>query len=649
MTISKFIFKNFISNINNYLIYFLSSIVSVSIFFLFISIKDILRKSLDRGNINSLILGVMILVAVISCIFTRYAFKVYIKTRYKDYGMLVLLGMNKRFIYLFVLIECTSISLISTIIGIFIGNISLSLLFKILQIFGAVSDYIYYNPLNNCLIVFILFIFIFVISIGSILYKLKNSSILNFFNYSVTEEYKNNKYWFLGFIGIILVIGAISILFYNIKNYLLHAINSMIICILGIRIIILFWGDIALKLLKSNKKLYYKKLLSYNNLYYRFNKNRDIIFISFLINFLMLIILGGLFSDYIGKNLSDFYNEEYPYDVVYVSNTEIKTDIIEYEFKELDLYTNIKYKFITMPVYGTYNEERRYWEDHIDYLYQVISITDFNYLSNSNKVLNNGEILLVEQTQTLDHLDFNLSDYPNMYIKLGSNLEKYKIKEIFSKILIGRRRIEKCSHLIVASDEDYKSIMDNNQVPNEIIIYNFSNKDSNKLKLLSKSLARFEANHNNISVYDKDMIISNEKNEDLFLNLIFLFLGLLLSLCLGCIIYFKISSEFTLILDKYMFLFKLGMDKKHIKMTLGEEIGVNFIIPIFISAILSYPYYLIVMGFYINFAIDVKTVDFIICNLCFIIVLIICVLLQLLYYKFLKCKLIKSVMSNCDR
>lgn len=648
MTIRKFIFKNFISNINNYLIYFLSSIVSVSIFFLFISIKDILRKSLDRGNINSLILGVMILVAVISCIFTRYAFKVYIKTRYKDYGMLVLLGMNKRFIYLFVLIECTSISLISTIIGIFIGNISLSLLFKILQIFGAVSDYIYYNPLNNCLIVFILFIFIFVISIGSILYKLKNSSILNFFNYSVTEEYKNNKYWFLGFIGVILVIGAISILFSNIKNYVLHAIKSMIICILGIRIIILFWGDIALKLLKSNKKLYYKKLLSYNNLYYRFNKNRDIIFISFLINFLMLIILGGIFSDYISKNLSDFYNEGHPYDVVYVSNTEIKTDIIEYEFKELDLYTNIKYKFITMPVYGTYDEERRYWEDHIDYLYQVISITDYNYLSNSNKVLNNGEILLVEQTDTLDHLDFNLSDYPNMYIKLGSNLKKYKIKEIFSKILIGHG-IEKCSRLIVASDEDYKSIMDNNQVPNEIIIYNFSNKDSNKLKLLSKSLARFEANYNNINVYDKDMIISNEKNEDLFLNLIFLFLGLLLSLCLGCIIYFKISSEFTLILDKYMFLFKLGMDKKHIKMTLGEEIGVNFIIPIFISAILSYPYYFIFMGFHINFAINVKTVDFIICNLCFIIVLIICVLLQLLYYKFLKCKLIKSVMSNCDR
>lgn len=648
MTIRKFIFKNFISNINNYLIYFLSSIVSVSIFFLFISIKDILRKSLDRGNINSLILGVMILVAVISCVFTRYAFKVYIKTRYKDYGMLVLLGMDKRFIYLFVLIECTSISLISTIIGIFIGNISLSLLFKILQIFGAVSDYIYYNPLNNCLIVFILFIFIFVISIGSILYKLRNSSILNFFNYSVTEEYKNNKYWFLGFIGVILVIGAISILFSNIKNYVLHAIKSMIICILGIRIIILFWGDIALKLLKSNKKLYYKKLLSYNNLYYRFNKNRDIIFISFLINFLMLIILGGIFSDYISKNLSDFYNEGHPYDVVYVSNTEIKTDIIEYEFKELDLYTNIKYKFITMPVYGTYDEESLYWEDHIDYLYQVISITDYNYLSNSNKVLNNGEILLVEQTDTLDHLDFNLSDYPNMYIKLGSNLEKYKIEEIFSKILIGHG-IEKCSHLIVASDEDYKSIMDNNQVPNEIIIYNFSNKDSNKLKLLSKSLARFEANHNNISVYDKDMIISNEKNEDLFLNLIFLFLGLLLSLCLGCIIYFKISSEFTLILDKYMFLFKLGMDKKHIKMTLGEEIGVNFIIPIFISAILSYPYYFIFMGFHINFAINVKTVDFIICNLCFIIVLIICVLLQLLYYKFLKCKLIKSVMSNCDR
>lgn len=648
MTIRKFIFKNFISNINNYLIYFLSSIVSVSIFFLFISIKDILRKSLDRGNINSLILGVMILVAVISCVFTRYAFKVYIKTRYKDYGMLVLLGMDKRFIYLFVLIECTSISLISTIIGIFIGNISLSLLFKILQIFGAVSDYIYYNPLNNCLIVFILFIFIFVISIGSILYKLRNSSILNFFNYSVTEEYKNNKYWFLGFIGVILVIGAISILFSNIKNYVLHAIKSMIICILGIRIIILFWGDIALKLLKSNKKLYYKKLLSYNNLYYRFNKNRDIIFISFLINFLMLIILGGIFSDYISKNLSDFYNEGHPYDVVYVSNTEIKTDIIEYEFKELDLYTNIKYKFITMPVYGTYDEESLYWEDHIDYLYQVISITDFNYLSNSNKVLNNGEILLVEQTQTLDHLDFNLSDYPNMYIKLGSNLEKYKIEEIFSKILIGHG-IEKCSRLIVASDEDYKSIMDNNQVPNEIIIYNFSNKDSNKLKLLSKSLARFEANYNNINVYDKDMIISNEKNENLFLNLIFLFLGLLLSLCLGCIIYFKISSESTLILDKYMFLFKLGMDKKHIKMTLGEEIGVNFIIPIFISAILSYPYYFIFMGFHINFAINVKTVDFIICNLCFIIVLIICVLLQLLYYKFLKCKLIKSVMSNCDR
>ena len=103
MTSFKLIFRNVHKNIRDYLIYFLTLTLSVSLFYAFNSISDQPAFS-DMGITGSLLyaqLGILlsalsVVIAVVLAFLIIYANQFLLKRRKKELGVYMVLGMKKR-------------------------------------------------------------------------------------------------------------------------------------------------------------------------------------------------------------------------------------------------------------------------------------------------------------------------------------------------------------------------------------------------------------------------------------------------------------------------------------------------------------------------------------------------------------------------
>lgn len=89
--LTKIIYKNFRSNLKNYILFFLSNIVAIMELFVFYGIRSIIKNSItDKVTAEALKTDFQIavgIIAVITLMLMFYAMKCYIKLRIKDYSI----------------------------------------------------------------------------------------------------------------------------------------------------------------------------------------------------------------------------------------------------------------------------------------------------------------------------------------------------------------------------------------------------------------------------------------------------------------------------------------------------------------------------------------------------------------------------------
>lgn len=98
----KIILKNFRYNLKNYLLFFLSNTLAVSLFFVFSGLKNNLGKNVTDEAANYILnvdfLMAVIMLSIVSALLTVYAVRYYVRLRIKDYSMLTLgLSVNTDF------------------------------------------------------------------------------------------------------------------------------------------------------------------------------------------------------------------------------------------------------------------------------------------------------------------------------------------------------------------------------------------------------------------------------------------------------------------------------------------------------------------------------------------------------------------------
>ena len=267
--LTKIIYKNFRSNLKNYILFFLSNIVAIMELFVFYGIRSIIKNSItDKVTAEALKTDFQIavgIIAVITLMLMFYAMKCYIKLRIKDYSMFLILGMKKKAVSLLLLFEYCIGCVISLILGIGTGRILLYIIQRLLvkyypqYIRMYVLRYQIYK--NVCLGSISIMILVFVV----LLIWLDGRSL----GMLMAEDKKNEKrpisyMWIiLAVIGIVLMMAGI-ILYCGSDTQYLYAHGVLL---MGLILAVVFGLALFLNLLKKCKNFYYRYMLDLNQLY----------------------------------------------------------------------------------------------------------------------------------------------------------------------------------------------------------------------------------------------------------------------------------------------------------------------------------------------------------------------------------------------
>lgn len=321
--LTKIIYKNFRSNLKNYILFFLSNIVAIMELFVFYGIRSIIKNSItDKVTAEALKTDFQIavgIIAVITLMLMFYAMKCYIKLRIKDYSMFLILGMKKKAVSLLLLFEYCIGCVISLILGIGTGRILLYIIQRLL-----VKYYLQYIRMyvlryqiykNVCLGSISIMILVFVV----LLIWLDGRS----FGMLMAEDKQNEKrpasyMWIiLAVIGNVLMIVGI-ILYCGSDTQYLYAHGGLL---MGLILAVVFGLALFLNLLKKCKNFYYRHMLDLNQLYSRYLNHMIILVLLIVVHFFSLSYLVVQTAELLPL---DQYRSQYPYDVIWITEKDNK-------------------------------------------------------------------------------------------------------------------------------------------------------------------------------------------------------------------------------------------------------------------------------------------------------------------------------------
>src|SRR5690625_2285817 len=183
MTFRQFVFNNVFRNKRLYAAYFLSSLFTVAVFFTFAIFA--FHPSLTGKDMNSNVLqGLSVaggIIYVFSFFFVLYSMSAFLRTRQKEFGVLLIHGMSNRQIRLMVFLENMLIGFFATVMGILLGLIfSKAILLIAENVFVIQDDLHFYFPSVAMIITFVSFILLFFFISVFIAFILRTKKLVTF-------------------------------------------------------------------------------------------------------------------------------------------------------------------------------------------------------------------------------------------------------------------------------------------------------------------------------------------------------------------------------------------------------------------------------------------------------------------------------------
>lgn len=311
----KIILKNFRYNLKNYLLFFLSNTLAVSLTLVFLGLKNNLGEHIEDEATNYIMKSdffmAVVMLSVVAVVLTVYAVRSYVRVRVRDYSMLMLLGIRKKMFQMIIFAEYGLGWLLSVIAGFVCGSLIYYLYQELL--YHLESDMIEKSMIapKEYLHTFVVSLVIVVVVVMVTLTLMEGKSLDSFAAGKEIQEkkIKTGKWSIVFVIGIILVICGICTFSKGgagtIRAQVMWLLSGLLVLYIGI--------GLFLEILKKRQKFYLSHLFQINQLNHHFTTNFLVIFMLFIIHFFatgyVVQGLAGSFPTYVDKEL-------YPYDYI---------------------------------------------------------------------------------------------------------------------------------------------------------------------------------------------------------------------------------------------------------------------------------------------------------------------------------------------
>lgn len=649
-------FNNLQKNRKIYIPYILTCIITITMFYMIFSLsinESIAAMSGGETIQYTLNLGAII-VGIFAVVFLFYTNSFVIKRRKKEFGLFNVLGMEKRHLGIVLIFETLYIALISIILGLVFGVILDKLMYLIIvRILHADYGAAFFISWKSMLITLALFAVIFLCIYFFSFIRVQICQPIELLKGENTGEKEPKTRHIMAIIGALcLAAGYICAIFTKDSAAVLELFFiAVILVILGTYFLFTAGSIALLKLLKKNKKYYYKTnhFTSVSGMTYRMKQN-SVGLASICILFTMLLVtISTTTSFMVGRD--DMIAQKYPYDIIVQTNTTQNENSalisdINSLLSESGLTTvkEINCKYLPLQAFQNGNEItiKKELNEKDPIIFVILTADTYNNITGENKTLTDNEVIINEnkikyEYSTVKFLDKEYSVKEKVGAFVNDNFLANGVSQVLGEM-----------YVVVSGDSELNSIYsqyqgDYGENATSIQLSYGANVKGNE----EKQVAFYETLDNmlrekNYNARASVRAAQADKYMSVYGGLFFLgvYLGVLFLMATILIIYYKQISEGYEDKRRFEIMQKVGMSYAEVKKSINSQILTVFFLPLVTAGIhvaFAFPMINIIMS---KLSL-LNTKLFALCTLgCFVIFSVIYIVVYLLtakvYYRIVK-------------
>lgn len=586
-------------NKQTYIPFIFTSVFTAAMFYIIVSLSGNpnLENTLGGSALKSLLgLGTWV-TGLFAFIFLFYTFSFLFKRRKKEIGIYNVLGMEKKHISRVIAGEILIVFLISIILGLVIGMLLDKLMFLIVaKIIGAKASMGFYvsveGLVKTVLLLAAIFILIFLNSIRQVHF---NNPIELLKGGNIGEREPKAK-WILALLGIICVgIGYyISLTTDNIVTAMSTFLIAVVLVIVGTYMLFVAGSIAILKLLKKNKKYYYKSshFISVSGMIYRMKQNGVGLANICIISTMILIMLASTCTLWVGVN--ETVDRLYPNDVQVTARlpqakAEMLFDDLENQLKINDIKTEnvLKYRSLEVDAEQKGNTFYTYGDNNVvdsnmRTLY-FVTCDDYNRIMGTDINLLSDNQVMVSAPE---------KDYKGNSISINENsYQVIKIDNQNLKTVPEKGSIYPSQFVIVKNQQVMDKIKNNVENHGEGLLNDEWNYVCNANVTKEQGERIIDNINNNLSEEESYWVNCNFRNVSeeaivgMYAGLMFvgIFLSILFLMTMVLIIYYKQISEGYDDRNRYRIMQNVGLDKREIKRSIRSQVMTVFFLPLIVA------------------------------------------------------------------
>jgi len=300
MTFRQFAFNNVLRNKRTYAAYFLSSAFSVMVFFMYAIFA--FHPGLTEGGLHNAVASGMhfaeAIIYVFSFFFVLYSMSAFLKTRKKEFGLMVMHGMTTIQLRTMVFLENILIGFFATISGIGVGLISAKLILLMAENLLELDKTLpFYLPVEAIILTFVAFMLLFIVISLFTVVILRSKGLIELLRSSEKPKPEPRTSVFLSVLAILLLaIGYGIALWVRGLEVVLAMIPVTVIVIIGTYFLFTQFSVYLVRLGRSKRTVFWKRtnLLLFSDLAYRMKDNARMFFIVAILSTVAFSAVGSL-------------------------------------------------------------------------------------------------------------------------------------------------------------------------------------------------------------------------------------------------------------------------------------------------------------------------------------------------------------------
>ena len=594
----KLAFTNLKGNRRVYLPYLLSS---VGIIMMFYSINA-LGQGIDQGALyggttvaSMMGLGVFV-IGLFAVLFLFYTNSFIIKRRKKELGLYNILGMEKRHIAHILFRETLLTAVCSLALGLGLGIVFSRVLFWLLGLLlGTNLAVAFVIPVSAITSTLGLFGLIFLLTLCYNLLQVKLSKPIELLHGGETGEREPKAHWFLAVLGALLLGTGytMAVTIQDPLSALVFFFVAVILVILGTYLLFITGITAMLKLLKKNKRFYYKTnhFTALSGMLFRMKQNAAGLASICVLFTALLVTVSTTFSLY--TSMDGLLRARYPRNVlvsVYDANQEAKDMVrsaVAEKSQELGLaLENVVdregWNITTARVGDTLHTQETPTETYA--VVNIFTQREYQRFSGQQVDLAENQVLLFDPANTFPggdtlHIDDKTYEIvPSDYVMP----EASTLAQIYEMYYLVVRDETVVENILAPSGSD--------TFPLYSYDFDVAGGDPEDIAALSEALGTVDFSGPGVeyaALLFEDSATSRQSFMELYGGLFFLglFLGVLFLLGTALIIYYKQVSEGYDDARRFNIMQKVGMSHKEVKQSIHSQILLVFFLPLVMAVL----------------------------------------------------------------